>query len=251
MTMGISAVIITHNEQEFIGDCLKSLLPVVDEVVVLDSYSTDQTEQICASYPLVRFIQHEWQGYSKSKNHGNEIAKHQFILSLDADERLDQLAADHILKLKNSGTLQGAYRLKRKNYYMNTWIRYSGWYPDSKVRLFDRNLAQWKGDYVHETLVVDPRVEIIDLEGNIDHFTIKSPEDHIKTVEKYARLAAEKAISSGKKLRPLPSLLSAIAHFIKLFFIKLGVLHGQIGFRIAMNSARSKWLRYKYYKAKE
>ncbi len=245
----ISAVVITLNEEAFIDDCIRSLYNVADEIVVVDSFSTDGTEQICAGYDRVRFVKHTWQGYSQSKNYGNTLAQYGLILSLDADERLDEEAIEQINELKNSETPIQVCSLNRKNYFGHTWIRFCGWYPDVKVRLFDRLSAQWEGDYVHELLQIKPEIAVQHISGNILHHTVANNAEHLDTIQKYARLAAEKAKRNGKQIQIIPSALSALIHFLKIFFLKLGFLHGSLGLRIAYNSAKSKWLRYTFFKS--
>lgn len=246
MSSFVSAVIITLNEEAVIADCIRTAQRVADEVLVLDSYSTDSTKDICEQMN-VRFIQREWQGYSETKNHANNLASHDFILSLDADETLDNEAIDQILAEKQKG-LSGAYSFNRKNFYGTKWIRYCGWYPDTKVRLFDRRLAEWKGSFVHEEL--DIRAEpITHLSGNILHNTVRDQAHHMETVKKYAKLAAQQAQKDGKTLSAVSSVFSAFGRFIKIYVFKLGFLHGLTGFYIARNSARSRWLRYQYFKS--
>lgn len=244
----ISGVVITLNEEKHIKRCLDSLVPVVDEIVVVDSGSTDNTRSICEQYEMVRFVEHTWMGFSQTKNHANSLVQHSFILSLDADEELDQRVIKHIKQLKNDG-LSGVYAFNRKNFYGNTWVKYCGWYPDQKVRLFDKSLAHWKGDFVHETLHIDKASIRHHIDGDINHFTIANEQAHQKTINQYARLAAQRCLNEGKKLNPLSSGLSTLSHFVKIYVLKLGFLHGLLGFRIAKNSALSKWLRYTYYKS--
>ena len=148
----ISAVIITFNEERNVGRAIESVMEVADEIIVLDSFSTDRTEQICAQYG-VKFIQKEWQGYACSKNYANNLATYKWILSLDADEELDAEMTADILKYKQEG-FHGAYVLNRLTNYCGTWIRHSSWYPDKKVRIFDKSIAKWVGAFVHEELVL-------------------------------------------------------------------------------------------------
>lgn len=239
----ISAVVITLNEEAVIEDCITSLEQVADEIIVLDSFSTDKTKELVAH--RCRFVEHAWMGYSKTKNYANVLASHNLILSLDADERLDDLAIEEIKRIKQLDKTAFGYSFNRKNFYGNLWIKYAGWYPDRKTRLFDRQHSRWKGDYVHEELEVRGSVE--HLAGNILHYTVKDHGHHLHTVRRYAKLAAEKAREEGKSMYALKSALSAVSHFIKIFVLKQGFRHGSVGFQIAWNSAYSKWLRYVYY----
>ncbi len=243
----ISGVVITFNEEREIARCIETLLKVCDEIIVIDSFSTDQTQSICKSYG-VRFFQENWKGYSKTKNLGIQHSKNDWILSLDADESLDDEAIKSIKAIKDNTTIDTVFSVKRKNFYENTWIKYCGWYPDTKIRLFHKDTATWKGDYVHETLTFDSSVRVSMLDGNILHHTIRDRSHHSETVHKYAKLAASKAKATGKHITFGKALLSSVSHFIKIFFFKKGLLHGNIGFKIASMSAYSKWLRYVYFR---
>ncbi len=240
----ISAVIITFNEEEMIEGCLNSIVNIVDEIVVIDSFSTDRTMEICLNRD-VKFHQFEWAGYSHAKNKGNHLASHEMILSIDADERIGDILADEIKNYASQG-YSGAGLIRRKNYYGDKWIKHSGWYPDKKIRLFNKNLSHWSGEYVHERLICSE--PIAEFEGHIIHYTIKDNIHHLNTIHKYAKLASERTFEKGKILRLIPAVFSTVTTFIKTYLFKLGYLDGMEGYKIAINSARSKWLRYTYFK---
>lgn len=241
----ISAVIITFNEERYIGQCIDALKDVVDEIVVIDSFSSDKTEKISRQKNVV-FIQQKWEGYSSTKNIGNQLAKHTYILSVDADEKPDEKLKSEILSLKKAG-FNGSYSVSRKNYYGNYWVRHCGWYPDKKIRIFNKYESKWTGDFVHETLKTPRNGTVYELKGNIEHYTISDNKHHLQTIHKYAKLAAQNAINNNKSLSLWWAIRSYITTFIKIYFIKKGILDGVIGLRIAINSGYSKWLRYKYY----
>lgn len=243
----ISTIIITLNEEASIERCIKSVLPISDEIIVLDSYSTDKTAEICANYTEVKFIQSEWLGYSQTKNKAASLALHQMIFSIDADECLDDEAIKHLLHLKKAG-LTGAYQINRKNFFGNTWIKHGGWYPDVKRRLYDKSLCKWMGDFVHETLEVPDNLALKHIQGNILHYTVQNKEQHIQTIHKYAKLAAKREKAKGKRLTAFEAGLSTMSHFFKLYVLKLGFLDGTLGLSIALHSAKSKWLRYQYFR---
>lgn len=243
----ISGVVITLNEEVHIKQCILSLSEVCDEIIVIDSHSSDRTEEICKSFDAVQFITRDWLGYSATKNEGALLTNNTYILSLDADERLDAEAINAINTLKTSG-LSGSYSFNRKNYYGDRWLKHGGWYPDKKIRLYNKATCKWDGNYVHETLQCD-KDATAHLSGNIEHFTISSRSQHLQTIHKYAKLAAQRDINSGKRLTLFSSVLSCISHFVKLYIIKLGFLDGRLGIEIALQSAKSKWLRYKYAKS--
>jgi len=242
----ISGVVITKNEEANIRRCIESMLQVVDEVVVLDSDSTDQTcaiaEQLGATVHKVN-----WLGYANTKNLAEELVQHRYILSLDADEWLDEEAIQVIKGITHKIPEVTAFEFKRKNYFGSRWIRFGGWYPDKKIRLFDKTCAEWQGDYVHETLVVK-RGLTMPLDGHIIHATVLDKEAHKQTIDKYARLAARQALESGKTLSILWGIRSSLTHFVKLYLVKLGFLDGRIGLGICLRSAKGRWLRHKYFK---
>ena len=242
----LSVVIITLNEQKHIEKCLASVQSIADEVVVIDSHSTDATKDICAAYD-VRFIEHDWEGYSATKNYGNSMTSHTWVLSLDADESLDDEAIESLKSWKSSNPEMAVYQFKRKNYYGDKWVKYCGWYPDIKPRLFPKDAAHWTGEFVHEQLTFELSTKL--LNGNILHRTVSGDNEHAGVVSKYAHLAAKRIKSKGKSISLLKALTSSTAQFLRIFVLKLGFLHGIMGLKIALRSAQSKWLRYVYFKA--
>lgn len=238
----ITAVVITLDEERNIQRCLDSVVGVVDEIIVLDSFSKDNTKAICESYENLRFEQREWQGYSASKNYANSLATSDYILSLDADEALSEELRTAILEVKPR--LHEAYRFARLTNYCGKWIRHSGWYPDFKVRLFPKNKATWEGDFVHETLKTDD-IQIETLSGDLLHYSYYSIQEHYERVEKYSLLAAQKKFKQGKQGSLLKGFFSALNRFIKIYFFKAGFLDGVSGLTIARISAYAAWLRQK------
>lgn len=243
----LSAVIITFNEERNIERCIRSLGKVADDIVVLDSFSQDKTQTICeqltAEFP-VRFFQKEWINYSVNKNHLNKLAKYDYLLSIDADEALDEQLEKEILQRKQGG-LSGAYRVNRLTNYCGKWIKHSGWYPDIKTRIFSRKDAEWAGEYVHETLEFKKSVTEQLLPGHLLHYSYYSGEDHRSRADRYSALTAKKMHAKGKKASLLKPYLSALARFVSMYIFKLGILDGVMGFRIARISAASNIFKYK------
>ena len=240
--MKISATIITLNEERNIERCIRSLQPVVDEVIVLDSFSTDRTEDICRTLG-VRFEQRKWEGYAQTKNHLNSLASHDMILSVDADEALDEDLQKAIKELKiDQNTV---YSVNRLTNYCGTWIKHSGWYPDVKIRLFPKGLCYWTGAYVHEELFVPENFKQMQLPGHLLHYSYYDFEDHRSRADKYSSLTAQKMNASGKSAGVLKPYLSGITRFISMYFIKAGFLDGKMGFKIAQISAASNVFKYK------
>ena len=230
----ISAVIITFNEEDYIEQCILSLQQVVDEIVVVDSFSSDNTQAICLRHK-VTFLQHKWEGYAITKNWGNEQASYDYILSIDADEIVSEPLAISINAIKNQLNSKTIYSLNRLNNYCGKWIKHAGWYPDKKVRLFPKSAVKWKGE-VHEKLVFNASLIEVHLPGDLLHYSIKDKQDHIQREKKYASLS-----------KPYPTILhasiSALFKFIKMYLIKGGFLDGALGFQLCWISAKAKFWR--------
>ena len=243
----ISAVIITLNEEKNIGRCLDAIKEVADEVIVIDSFSTDRTKAICAEYG-VNFIEHNWEGHSSSKNFGNKLAKNDWILSVDADEVISEQLKMAISDI-NPENPAIAYKMNRLSCYCGKWIKHGGWYPDTKLRLWNRNFGKWEGD-IHEQVVVQPGLPISFLNGDILHYTYNSFKEHVEISYKYSELAAKSLLSKGKKVGWHKLIISPVLRFIKSYFLKKGILDGKIGLMIAITAAYSTFLKYfltKYY----
>jgi len=238
----ISATIIACNEARNLARALRSLA-CADEIVLVDSGSTDQTPAIAASLGA-RVIQQPWLGYAAQKNIATDHAQFDWILSLDADEELDAAARAAILSWKGSQPAADGYRFARRARYLGRWILHSGWYPDYKVRLFNRRKAGWQGKYVHESVVVNGRVAT--MPGEILHYTCDTLEEHLQRIELYTGLAAQEMRERGETLNLLQRWFDPPWVFIHTYFLRLGVLDGHQGFLIATMAAR--YVRRKYAK---
>lgn len=242
----ISAVIITFNEEQNIRRCLESLQGIVDEIVVVDSHSTDNTEDICSEFN-VQFYERDFAGYSDTKNWGIEQCKHPFILSLDADEALDDELKKSILDLKPN-LERKAYVMSRKNFIGDKWLKYGGWYPDKKVRLFHKDAAQWDGKAVHESVAVNDKYATEQLAGNILHFSFSSLADHLLTINKYSAIRVENTITKGKSYSLFTSYVKSKYKTWKIIFLKRGFQDGPIGRKTAINSGLRHLIEYGIYK---
>lgn len=239
----LSAVIITLNEERNIGRCIQSLVDVADEVVVMDSLSTDATEEICSHYK-VRFFSHEWLGYVAMKNMANDFASNDLILSIDADEALSPELASSIQKLKNQPVEHRVFSMNRRMNYGGQWIRHGGWYPDTKVRIFDRREVAWTGNKVHETLQIPDNTEVIHLDGDLLHYSFYTPEEHRQQVERFARLSAEEMAETGKKATYLQACLHSGWKFLRDYCFKAGFRDGKNGLIISKINAYGVWRKY-------
>jgi|SRR5690554_267119 len=239
----LTSTIITFNEERNIARCIDALLAVSDEVIVLDSFSTDKTVEICQAKG-VRVQQREWKGYSNAKNYLNQLATHEYIFSVDADEAPDEILQQQILEYKKSG-FKGVYSVNRLTNYCGKWIKHSGWYPDVKTRIFPKSLSQWEGEFVHEELVVEGNPTPQLLGGHLLHYSYYSHEEHRKRADKYSELTAVKIYHKGRRVGPLKPYISAVGRFVAMYFIKAGFLDGNAGFHIARISALSNIYKYK------
>ncbi len=230
----LSATIVAHNEAHSIARAIRSLAGA-DEVIVVDSGSTDDTPKIAASLGA-RVVRHPWEGFAAQKNFASREARHDWLLSLDADEELDADAQEAIRRWKGSEPRAAGYRFARRARYLGRWILHSGWYPDYKLRLYDRRRGKWQGAYVHESVVVTGSVET--LPGEILHYTCDSLQEHRKRIEFYTELAAREMIDRGERASALGRLLTPPWVFLHSYFFRLGVLDGHQGFLIARMAAR-------------
>lgn len=240
----LSAVIITFNEERNIGRCLESVNDIVDEIVVVDSLSTDNTQQICESFG-VQFFQVTWKGYSGQKNYAHALASNNWILSIDADEAISEELKKSILKWKKLPDPHFA-SFNRLTNYCGQWIRHCGWYPDTKLRIFDKTKAVWKGE-VHEDLTFDKSIQVRHLTGNLLHYSYYSVEDHIAQTNKFSTIGARQLVEKGKKICFIKVMISPAVKFFRKYFFNLGFLDGYNGYVICRISALQTFL--KYFKA--
>lgn len=235
----LTAVIITLNEERNLSRCLASLQGVANEVLVLDSHSTDGTVDIAQQFGAT-LITVSWQGYSATKNEGNRLAKNNLILSIDADEALSPELAMAINRAKNETGV--AYTMNRLNNYCGTWVRHTGWYPDRKLRLFDRRHLQWSGS-VHETLGPQPKAST-HLNGDLLHYSYATVAEHLAQTDKFTTLSAREMFDRGVRLAFVRMLVSPVVSFMKFYFLKLGFLDGMAGLRVSAITAYGSGLKY-------
>jgi len=238
----ISVVIITLNEEKNIERCIQSVMDIADEIVVVDSFSTDQTEEICNRLG-VRFIKHEFEGYIEQKNWASGQASHTYVLSLDADEALSEKLRTSILHVKDN-MKDDAYQFNRMTNYCGKWIRHSGWYPDRKLRLADKRLAQWTGINPHDKLEVKPGSSIHHLKGDLLHYSYYSISQHAAQANNFSDITANMLYARGKRSSIFNILFNPLIKFVRDYFINLGFLDGYYGFVICKISAYATFLKY-------
>jgi glycosyltransferase involved in cell wall biosynthesis len=241
----LSVVIITFNEEKNIGRCLESVKEIADEIVVVDSISTDKTRAICEAFG-VRFIEQKFLGYQDQKNFAHNLASFDYVLSLDADEALNPELLDEVKKVKNNFAMDG-YSFNRLTNYNGEWIRFCGWYPDAKVRLVKKAKAKWSGGNIHEHLAVEGNVG--HLRGDLLHYSYDSISMHVLQTNKYSTTEAQILFAKGKKATIAKIVTRPIWQFFKDYFLKKGFLDGRYGFVIC--SINSLYVLLKYAKMKE
>jgi len=241
----LSVVIITYNEEANIGRCIESVKDIADELIIIDSGSTDHTIDIASSFSA-RIITKKWLGYSEQKNFGNQQAQHDMILSMDADEALSEELRLSILTEKEKG-LKGIYGFSRLTNYCGKFIRHGSWYPDFKLRIFNRNQVKWEG-YIHEKLTGYKPNEITWLKGDCLHYSFYSIEQHKAKSQNFSTMMAEDMKRCGKKFSMLKYFFSPAFKFLSGYVFKLGFLDGLAGFNIALISAQTTALKYKKLK---
>jgi len=236
----ISACIISFNEENKIEDCLKSLQGVADEIIVVDSLSTDHTKEFVAKYTDKIFDQ-KFLGHIEQKNIAVSKASHDWILSLDCDERLTDELKDSILAVKE--TLEAdAYRMARKTFYVYRWLNHC-WYPDFKVRLFNRKSAKWGGTNPHDRVEVNGD-NIVTLNGDMEHYSFNSISEHIKTIDSFTEIGAQEILKKNKPVSLVSPFTHGIWTFIKLYIFKRGFLDGFAGIVVAVLSGMHAFIKY-------
>ncbi len=237
----ISAVIIAFNEEEKIADAINSV-KWADEILLVDSESTDRTKEIAESLGA-KVITQKWLGFSKQKQFAVDNAAHDWIFSLDSDEVVSEKLKDEILELKTSANPADGYKIPRLSFYMNRPIRHGGWYPDWQIRFFDRTKGKWKDVLIHESVEIEGRIE--KLSGDILHYSVENSAHHHRMIgERYAPLAAEQMFLNGRKTSALKIITAGLTAFLQTYILKGGFLDGLPGFCIARFAAHHAFLKH-------
>lgn len=237
--MKLSAVIITKNEASNIGRCISSLEGIADEVVIVDSFSSDDTKAICLSKNTV-FFEREFIDYSDAKNFGNDQTTGDWILSIDADEELSEELKKSILSIKKDPKA-AVYLINRLTNYCGSWIKHCGWYPDAKTRLWEKGTAKWEGT-IHEKLITSS--PIVPIKGDLLHYSYPSLSFHLNKINHFTDFMAQEMFDKGKKPSVFKLVLSPPFKFIKKYFLQLGFLDGYAGFVVSAMAAYYVFVKY-------
>lgn len=241
--ISISAVIITYNEEKNIGRCLESLQGVADELVVVDSYSDDRTEEICRSFDA-RFITHRFYGHIEQKNWAILQASSPYVLSLDADEALSDTLRESILEVKGRWRHEGYY-FNRLTNYCGKWIRYTSWYPSRKLRLWDARKGRWAGLNPHDQFFLESGTAQKLLKGDLLHYSYYSVKEHLRQIERFSSIMARSYYCSGKRVNLASLAIRPAWRFFRDFIWERGFLGGYYGWLISRYAAREVYLKYK------
>lgn len=238
----LSVVIIAFNEEKNIGRCLDSIAELADDIVVIDSGSVDKTVEIC-KIKGARVIYQSFLGHIEQKNFAIEQAKFPHILSLDADEALDNILQNEIKKVKQNWLYDG-YSMNRLTNYCGKWIKHTGWYPDKKLRMWDSRKGKWTGQNPHDRYELKKNSTIQHINGDILHYSFYTINQHLQQIQYFTDISSKALFLKGKKATLVQIIFSPMVKFIRDYFIKLGFLDGFYGFVISANSAHAKFLKY-------
>jgi glycosyltransferase involved in cell wall biosynthesis len=236
----LTVTVITRDEAANIAAALQSVA-WADEIIVVDSQSTDDTVAIARGL-ATRVVSRDWPGYSAQKNYAAEIASNDWILSLDADERVTPDLAEEIKRVLSGAPTQSGYRIPRVTWYLGRWIRSTDWYPDYQLRLYDRRAARWNGRRVHESVEPDsppgqPRHEL-------QHYAYRDIADHLATIDRYTTLAAEQWLSEGRRTTTLQMLFHPRFAFIRNYLLRGGIRDGAVGLLVSRLNAYYVFLKF-------
>lgn len=240
----LSVVIVCKNEGAVIGQTLQSLAGLTDDIIVYDNGSTDDTIAVARKFP-VKVIEGSWEGFGPTKNKAISMARYDWILSLDADEMLDEELKENLLGVSLDNERK-VYEIKFKNFFGDQWLKFGEWGKDKHIRLFNRNIVTWDQEPVHEKLLLPPGPAITRLKGNILHHTAPDIDEYRNKLDKYAMLNAKKYYKQGKKPWLFKKNFAAFFSFIQNYIFRAGFLDGKAGYQCAMMTAKYTFDKYKY-----
>ena len=238
----LSVILITRNEEANLADCLASLEGIAQQVVVVDTNSSDRTLDIAKSYGAVIAQPQDWPGFGPQKNRALDLATGEWVLSLDADERLTPALKSEIVTAIHHSAHVDCFAIPRLSWYCGRFIRHSGWNPDYVDRLFKRGSARFSDDLVHERLI--PSGQVAKLENPMLHYSFMNYSQVLQKIDRYSTASAEQAFAKGKTSTPLKAVLHGAWSFFRTYFLRAGFLDGPQGFTLAMSNAQGTYYRY-------
>lgn len=238
----LSVILITRNEESNLDDCLASLEGIAQQIVVVDSNSTDRTLEIAHNYGALMAYPTDWPGFGPQKNRALDLATGEWVLSLDADERLTPALKSEILTAMNHSAHVNCFAIPRLSWYCGRFIRHSGWSPDYVERLFKRGTARFSDDLVHERLI--PNGTVAKLENPMLHYSFMNYTQVLDKLNRYSTASAEQAFAKGKKSSPVKAVLHGMWAFIRTYILRAGFLDGPQGFALALSNAHGTYYRY-------
>jgi glycosyltransferase involved in cell wall biosynthesis len=238
----LSVIIITKNEENNIERCLQSV-SWADEIVVLDSHSTDRTLEICRKYNC-RTVQTEWLGFGQTKQKAVDMASNSWIFSIDADEEAGDGLKKYLQQILTNDAINrfDGYRIKRQSWYLTGWIKYSGWNKDYPLRLFNKQRGVFNSNLVHESVMVKGKVTKI--EEILYHYAYPDLQTYLRKMHQYGFLGADQKHAWGKSSSVFRAILHGFTTFVQMYFLKLGFLDGKNGLILAINSAFGVYIKY-------
>ncbi len=238
----LSVIVIALNQEDNIIPCLETVR-WADDLVVVDSGSQDRTLELAAGF-TDRIFTIDWPGFGAAKNYALDQAKGDWVFSLDTDERVSATLRDEIISVVQGESPYAGYRLARKNYFGGRWVRYLGWYPDYTLRLFQRDKGRFRERAVHEEVVVDGSVGL--LQTPLDHYSYANVSEYLARQDRYARLAAQEMLKERRRPRAGELFWRPVSHFLKLYVLRLGFLEGRLGYTLAVLGSLYNFLKYYY-----
>ncbi|MBS1919899.1 MAG: glycosyltransferase family 2 protein [Bacteroidetes bacterium] len=239
----LSVAIITLNEEKNISRCLDSVKNVADEILIVDSFSTDRTKELALQYGAT-FIEHEFEGFIEQKNWALQQTAHEYVLLLDADEALSPELIRSILKEKENNFSSDAYRMNRCTNYCGKFIRHGLWYPDKKTHLFKKQIGKWGSMNPHAKVILQRGTKVTYLPGDILHYSYNSIDEHVLLNNKYSLTSAAALLQRGKKTNWFKILVNPAWAFVNGYFFRLGFLDGFFGYVIAKNISHLTFLKH-------
>jgi len=239
----LSAILITRNEESNLDDCLSSLDGLANQIVIVDSHSSDNTLKIAEKYSATIDSPPDWPGFGIQKNRALNLATQEWVLSIDADERLTPALRDEIKAiLANPPSGKACFAIPRRSWYLGKFMNHSGWSPDYVIRLFRRGSAEFSNDLVHEKLI--SKGDVGRLHNPLLHFSFMNQEQVREKVQRYSTAAAKQAFAQGRTSSPFKAILHGVWSFIRTYFLRIGFLDGRQGFLLATSNAQGTYLRY-------